>query len=1060
MTSKCPRCGFENPEDTLYCGKCASPLKPGEEVLATETLETPKEELNTGSTFAGRYQIIEELGKGGMGKVYKVHDTEIREKVALKLLKPEIAADEKTIDRFRNEIKLARKIAHRNVCKMYDLGDEKGTRFITMEYVEGEDLRGTIRRIGQLPIGKSISIAKQVCEGLAEAHRLGVIHRDLKPSNIIIDREGNARIMDFGIARSREGKGITDAGVMIGTPEYMSPEQVEGKEVDQRSDIYSLGVILYEMVTGKVPFEGDTPFTIGMKHKSEMPKDPRELNTQLPEDLSRVILRCMEKDKDKRYQSAGEVRSELVNIEEGIPTTERVVPERKPLTSREITVTVGLKKLLIPGLVVAAIIIAAVIIWQLFPERKAAPIPSDKPSLAVLYFENNTGDSGLDHYRKAVSDLLITDLSQSKYIQVLSGARLFNILNKLNKLETRTYSSEVLKEVATRGSVEYVLIGSYSKAGDLFRLNYSLLDANTSTIIGSEAVEGRGEESIFSMVDDLTKRIKANLKLSEEKIASDFDMDVGEITTSSPEAYKYYSEGARYDHLGQYKKSIELMEKAIELDPDFAMAYRSMGVTFGDMRYYSKQKEYLQKALELSNRVSIRERYQIQGDYYWMSETTYDKAIEAYSKLLKLYPEDTNANINLGVIYRDLEEWDKARERLEVLRQAKDESIFPYMNLAIIAMAKESYDEAKEILEYYLKNISDNVAIHLSLARNYIYQGKLDLALSEVDKSFILSPDNYYHSITRGDIYQYRGDLIEAEKEYQELLKAEEPRAHYEGLRRLATLYLLQGKYKKAKEYVKQAITWAEDKGEMVSKTWAHAYLALVHSASRNHEQALKELDESWSTAVASDLAWYQRYNYYWRGLVFVEMSLFGKTQEAAEEFKARVDKGMNKKEIRYYYDLMGKLALGKGNFSNAIEYINKALPMEPYGPLNKFVWPLDTLALAYYKAGYIKKAQEEYERIIKLTTGRLWRGDIYAKSFYMLGKIYEQQDNKAKAIQHYSKFLSLWKDADPGLPEVEDAKKSLVGLKDRENKNKAGSVQAFLMHLNKNNRKEMQYGF
>jgi serine/threonine protein kinase len=291
---KCPKCQSDNPDTQKFCGECAAPLYPSEEISApTETLQAPKEELTTGSTFANRYQIIEELGKGGMGKVYKALDTEIREKIALKLLKPEISSDKETIERFRNELKLARKIAHRNVCKMYDLNEEKGTRYITMEYVAGEDLKKFIRKVGQMPIPRTISIAKQVCEGLEEAHRLGVVHRDLKPQNIMVDEGGNARIMDFGIARSIRGKGITGAGVMIGTPEYMSPEQAEVKDVDQRSDIYSLGIILYEMVTGRVPFEGETPLGIAMKHKSETPRHPEELNTQIPEDLSRLILKCL-----------------------------------------------------------------------------------------------------------------------------------------------------------------------------------------------------------------------------------------------------------------------------------------------------------------------------------------------------------------------------------------------------------------------------------------------------------------------------------------------------------------------------------------------------------------------------------------------------------------------------------------------------------------------------------------------------------------------------------------------------------------------------------------------
>jgi len=339
MSIICPKCQHDNPSDSKYCKECATPLPSSENIEVTATIETPKEELTTGAIFAGRYQIIEELGKGGMGRVYKANDTDIKEKVAIKLIKPEISTDKKTIERFQNELKFARKIRHKNVCQMYDLNREEGTYYITMEYVEGENLKNMIRMSGQLGIGTAISVGKQVCEGLAEAHKLGVIHRDLKPSNIMIDREGSVRIMDFGIARSLKEKGITGAGVMIGTHEYMSLEQVEGKETDQSSDIYSLGVILYEMVTGRVPFEGDTPFSIGVKQKSEIPRPPKEINEQIPEDLNQMILNCMEKDKEKRYQNVGELKSDLVRLEQGLPTTDRVIPKKKPQTSEEITVT-------------------------------------------------------------------------------------------------------------------------------------------------------------------------------------------------------------------------------------------------------------------------------------------------------------------------------------------------------------------------------------------------------------------------------------------------------------------------------------------------------------------------------------------------------------------------------------------------------------------------------------------------------------------------------------------------------------------------------------------------
>jgi len=356
---KCPKCQSDNPESASFCADCGTQIPSAKNIEVTATIETPKEGLTTGSTFTGRYQIIEEIGKGGMGSVYKVQDTKIKEKIALKLIKPEIAKDKKTIERFNNELRLARKIRHKNICQMFDLGEEKGTHFITMEFVPGQDLKGLIRQTGQLAVGTTINIAKQICHGLTEAHKLGVVHRDLKPSNIMINKQGDVRIMDFGIARSLEARGITGAGVMIGTPEYMSPEQVEGKGVDQQSDIYSLGIILYEMVTGQLPFEGDTPLSIAMKHKSEEFIAPRILNPLIPEDLDELIIKCLEKEKANRYKSVEYLLRDLDSLEKKSPLKQRVVPKRKPLTSKEITVKFNLRKLLIPAFIVIILITIA-----------------------------------------------------------------------------------------------------------------------------------------------------------------------------------------------------------------------------------------------------------------------------------------------------------------------------------------------------------------------------------------------------------------------------------------------------------------------------------------------------------------------------------------------------------------------------------------------------------------------------------------------------------------------------------------------------------------------------
>jgi len=1010
---ECPKCQFENPKDMSFCVKCGTQLTLEEIGLAeTKTLLKHRKELTTGSTFGGRYQVIEEMGRGGMGKVYKVIDTKLKEELALKIIHPEIAAEGKIIERFGNELKMARKISHKNVCRMYHLEEDEGIHYLTMEFIRGESLRDMIGMMGQLSPGQALSIVKQVCEGLAEAHKLGVVHRDLKPANIMIDREGNARIMDFGIARSLKSKGITRTGTMIGTPEYMSPEQVEGLETDQRSDLYSLGVILYEMVTGRIPFDGETPFSIALKHKSEKPQDPREINSQIPENISSMIMRCLEKDREKRYQTAGELLAGLAKIEEGIPTEERVIPKRKPTISRKITVTFNLKKILIPAFVVVALAVIAVLVFQPFRSRDAVSVPSDKPSLAVMYFKNNTGDDRLDHWRSALSDLLITDLSQSRHIKILSAERLFNILHQLDQLGASTYSSDVLKEVAGLGGVESVLVGNYTRADDIFRINVTLQEGSSGELIGSESVEGHGEKDFYAMVDELTKKVKTNFELSEAQIATDIDEEVGKITTASPEAYKHYSLGRTYHLNGDYQRGIESMLKAVEIDPEFAMAYRSLASAYGNLGFTPAKKDARQKAFELRDRVSDRERFLIEGDYYWTSEKTLDKAVEAYSELLELYPDDPIALTNLGGVYYNLEEWDRCLEQHKIHFQDKPVNYIVYWNLIEAYMVKGMYDIARQAMMSALNDYPDLPGLYNQSTLIYACQGEYDSALDEVEKSISLTRDKG-PSALKGDIFILKENFSEAENAYK-IFKMDFTTAVG-----FAKLYLLQGKFEELKTML--------ERGQALQTPLAHLYLK-----TGEFDKAIKEFDKRIDNDVKNDWVTEQIFMVYLKGKAYLGLKSISDAEKTAGELRELIQESLFKKLIRLHHHLMGMIELEKENYPGAIDYFKKAIPLLPYTRDGRREFrPLfiNSLAEAYYKSGNLAKALEEYKRITTLTFPRIWDGDVYAKSFYMMGMIYQRMGRKAKAAENYGRFLELWKDADVGIPEISDAKKRLEAI-------------------------------
>jgi TolB-like protein/tetratricopeptide (TPR) repeat protein len=572
----CPRCRAENSTDSVYCSRCGTVLVttpkdlPGEEKtldFSPDTMVISGGALKTGTLFAGRYKIIEKVGEGGMGQVYKALDTEIDTKVALKLIAPEIASSKRTIERFRNELRIARTISHKNVTRMFDLGKEAGNYFITMEYVEGQDLGGMMAMAKQLSLGTAVGIARQVCAGLAEAHRLGVVHRDIKPGNIMIDRNGNVKIMDFGIARSAERKGMTEAGALVGTPGYMSPEQVEGKTVDHRSDIYSLGIVMFEMLTGKLPFTGETPLEAAIKRTWEAPPDPKELNVLIPDSLVQAIMRCLAKDREKRFQHVEELLAALDLIAAGLDSSGTAFrPGRKRLPTG--TKKIFLKALRTAALAAAFVLLAALIF--LWTHRERTPSAQRIDMLVVLPFEN-LGLPEDDYFADGVTEEITNRLSALQGLGVIS--RTSAVLYKKTDKSIRQIGREL--------GVDYVLEGT-------IRWERSKESRGRVRIL-PQLIRVSDDTQIWSKRYDL---VIADIFAVQTEIAEDVTRELDVVVlepereallanpTRNVEAYDHYLRAAEIKNraylnqdAAEYGQVIEQLEEAVRLDPSFYQAY-------------------------------------------------------------------------------------------------------------------------------------------------------------------------------------------------------------------------------------------------------------------------------------------------------------------------------------------------------------------------------------------------------------------------------------------------------------------------------------------------------